>query len=93
MHHGIRLPVKPGLAHRHAVLRVGHAQMRGRGVHVGPAVNPLPLQRLHTDESRRLEQTKRRCCSLGGDAGRGIKTIINTKRDTNQALITVLINI
>lgn len=56
LHHGIRLAVEAGLGHRHAVLRVGHSQVSGRRVHVGPTVNTLPLQRLHTDESWRLKQ-------------------------------------
>lgn len=56
MHHGIQLPVEAGLCDRHAVLRIGHAHVRGRGVHMRPAVNTLPLQRLHANESWRLKQ-------------------------------------
>lgn len=59
LHHGIRLTVVSRLGHRHAVLRVGHAHVWGRGVHVGPAVNTLSLQGLHTDQSGRLKP--RRC--------------------------------
>lgn len=70
LHHGIWLAVEAGLGHRHAVLRVGHAQVRGWGVHVGPTVNTLPLQRLHTDESWRLKQRR---CSLA------VMNIINNK--------------